>query len=150
MGNTLSGNDVVIINLRTLTDFADAKCTEILFPNELANVKTGKNGNAIFGQNWTGEQCEVNLRLLRGSGDDKFLNGLLILQKTAFASTVLMQGEYLKKLGDGVGNLTSDIYVLSNGIFMKNVEAQTDAEGTPEQSVAIYKMKFSWAPRSIT
>jgi hypothetical protein len=146
----LSGNDTVNINNRIFSDLADGNCVELTFPNDIANVKTGKNGNSIYGLNETGKQCEVKLRVIRGSSDDKFLNNLLAQQQQNFAQTVLMIGQFIKKLGDGAGNVTSDTYIMSGGIFTKIPEAKTNVEGEPEQSVAMYTLKFSNAPRVIT
>lgn len=147
---SLTGSDTVSINNRVFADFADGNCVELTFPNDIANVKTGKNGNSIYGLNESGKQCEVKLRLVRGSADDKFLNGLLAQQQINFAGMVLMIGQFIKKLGDGQGNVTSDTYVMSGGVFTKQVEAKTNVEGETEQSVAIWTMKFSNAPRAIT
>lgn len=147
---TLSGSDTVTINNRVLSGLADANCVELTFPTDIANVKTGKNGNAIYGLNETGKQCEVKLRIVRGSGDDRFLNNLLTQQQSNFAGTVLLTGQFIKKLGDGMGNITSDIYVMSGGVFNKQVEGKTNVEGEVEQSVAIYMIKFSNSPRALT
>jgi hypothetical protein len=147
---TLSGSDTVTINNQLITGFADGNCVELTFPTDIANVKTGKNGNAIYGLNESGKQCEVKMRLLRGCSDDRFLNNLLIQQQSNFSGTVLLIGEFTKRLGDGKGNVTSDIYILSGGIFQKQVEAKTNVEGEVEQSVSIYMLKFSNAPRAIT
>lgn len=146
----LSGSDTVMINNRVFADLADGNCVELAFPNDIANVKTGKNGNSIYGLNETGKQCEVKVRVIRGSADDKFLNGLLAQQQANFAGTVLMFGSFIKKLGDGQGNITSDTYIMSGGIFTKIPEAKTNVEGESEQSVSVYTMKFSNAPRVIT
>ena len=51
----LSGNDTVVLNNRTFADFADGNVAELTFPNDIANVKTGKNGNSIYGLNETGK-----------------------------------------------------------------------------------------------
>jgi hypothetical protein len=146
----LSGSDTVMINNRIFSDLADGNCVELTFPNDIANVKTGKNGNSIYGLNETGKQCEVKLRVVRGSSDDKFLNGLLAQQQANFASSVLLIGSFIKKLGDGQGNVTSDTYIMSGGIFTKIPEAKTNVDGESEQSVAMYTMKYSNAPRVIT
>ncbi len=146
----LSGADTVNINDRILTDLADGDCVKLTFPNEIANVKTGKNGNAIYGLNEMGKQCEVELRLIRGSADDKFMNSLLAQQQLNFAGTVLMIGQFIKKLGDGKGNTTSDTYIMSGGVFVNQVEGKMNVEGDTEQSISIYKMKFSNSPRVIT
>src|SRR6185437_7832097 len=143
---TLSGNDTVIINNRNFSDFAEGNVVELIFPNDIAQVKTGKNGNSIYGLNTTGQQCEVKMRLTRGSADDQFLNNLLVQQQNNFAGFPLMIGQFIKKLGDGAGNITSDTYILSGGIFQKQVEAQSNVEGEAGQSVSVYMMKFSNAP----
>lgn len=146
----LSGNDTVTINGRILTDLADGMVVELTYPNDIASVKTGKNGNTIYGLNETGKNAETKIRLIRGSADDKFMNGLLTQQQANFAGWPLMIGQFIKKLGDGQGNITSDIYVLSGGIFNKQVEGQSNVEGDVTQSVSIYMMKWSNSPRALT
>lgn len=146
----LSGSDTVSINNRIFSDFADGNCAELTFPNEIATVKTGKNGNSIYGLNETGRQAELKLRLIRGSSDDKFMNGLLAQQQQNFAGFPLMIGEFIKKLGDGKGAISNDTYIVSGGVFTKQVEAKMNVEGDSEQSVSIYTMKFSNAPRVIS
>lgn len=146
----LSGNDTAIINNRSLVDFADGNVIEMTFPSDIAQVKTGKNGNSIYGLNTTGLQCELKIRLIRGSADDIFMNNLLVQQNNNFAGFPLMIGQFIKKIGDGAGNITSDTYILSGGIFQKQVEATSNVEGDSAQSVAVYMLKFSNAPRAIT
>jgi hypothetical protein len=146
---SMSGDDTININGSLLTDLADANCVELTFPSEIAQVKTGKNGNSIYGLNEMGNQCEVKLRMIRGSTDDKFLNNLLAQQQNNFAGFVLMTGEFIKKVGDGEGNQASDTYILSGGVFTKIPEAKSNAEGDTEQSIVLYTMKFSQAPRAI-
>ena len=146
----LSGSDTVVINNQPLSDFADGNCVELTFPNPIANVKTGKNGNAIFGFNASGVQAECKLRLIKGGNDDKFLLNLLAQQNANFAGTVLLNGTFIKKLGDGAGNITSDTYILAGGIFEKIPEAKSNVEGETEQSVAMYSIKFASAVRVLT
>lgn len=147
---SMSGNDTINLNNRILTGLADDNVVELTFPNEIANVKTGKNGNSIYGLNETGKQCEVKIRVIRASSDDKFLNSLLTLQNANFAGFPLMIGEFIKKVGDGTGKITSDIYVMSGGVFTKFVEGKSNVAGDTEQSVSIYMIKFTNAPRAIT
>lgn len=147
---TLSGSDTVNLNERVLTDFADQNPVELTFPSDIAAVKTGKNGNSIYALNETGKQSEVKLRILRGSSDDKWLQGLLNSQQNNFAGFVLLTGQFIKKLGDGQGNITSDTYILSGGIFTKQVEGKMNVEGDTDQSVSLYTLKFSNSPRALT
>ena len=146
----LSGSDTIVINNRIYADLADGDCVKLTFPNDIANLKTGKNGNSIYGLNESGKQVDGELRLIRGSADDKFTNSLLAQQQSNFAGFVLLTGQFIKKLGDGLGNILSDTYILSGGIFLRQVDAKTNVEGETEQSIAIYRFRFSNAPRILT
>ena len=147
---SISGNDTSIIDKRVLNDLADGDAITISFEGEIASLKTGKNGNSIYSLNETGKQAIVKIRVLRGSEDDKILNNRLIQQQANFAGHILISGQFIKKIGDGKGNITSDTYIMSGGIFTKQVDAKSNVEGDTEQSVSIYTIKFSNAPRAIT
>ncbi len=146
----LTGSDTIIINNRSLVDLADGNCVELEFPNNIATVKTGKNGNSIFGLNETGKQGGSKMRIIRGSADDKFLLGLLSQQQENFAGFPLLIGEYIKKLGDGAGNITNDTYIAQGGIFVKLIPAKTNTDGETEQSVSMYEIHFAAVARVIT
>lgn len=146
----LSGNDTLVLNNRAFADFADGDAAMITFPNQIAEVKTGKNGNALFALNSSGRQAELKLRLIRGAADDKFLNGLMAAQDSNFEGTVLMIGQFVKKLGDGAGNVGQDTYIVSGGVFVKRIEVKMNVEGDTNQSVSEYNIKFSQAARVIT
>lgn len=145
----MSGSDTIILQERLLTDLADGDAVGLTFPDDIAVAKTGKNGNTIYSFSETGRRVEVIVRVIRGGQDDKFLNNLLIQMQSNFAGFVLMTGEFTKKIGDGQGKINSDKYILSGGIFTRNVEGKMNAEGDTEQSVAIYTMNFTNAPRAI-
>jgi hypothetical protein len=150
MSVALSGSDTINIQNRVFTDLADGNCVELTFESDIATVKTGKNGNSIYGLNETGKQCTAKIRVLRGSGDDKFMQNLLTQQQSNFAGTVLLIGQFIKKIGDGQGNITSDTYIMSGGVFIKQVEGKMNVEGETEQSIAIYTLRFTNAPRVLT
>lgn len=150
MSVALSGSDTINLNNRVFADLADGNCVELTFPNDIAQVRTGKNGNSIYGLNETGKQAEVKIRVLRGSADDKFLNNLMAQQQANFAGFPLMIGQFIKKIGDGLGNITSDTYIMSGGVFTKQIEGKMNVEGETEQSIAIYTIKFTNAPRVLT
>ena len=150
MSSSVSGQDTLVINNYLFVGLADQNFVDLTWPNDIMSVKTGKNGNSIFSFNETGKVCEMKLRVLRGSADDEFMNNLLSQQQANAAAFPLMQGQYVKNLGDGQGNLTSDTYILSGGVFIKQVEGKSSAEGEIEQSIAVYMMKFTAAPRVLT
>lgn len=146
----MSGSDTLMINNRIFSDLADGDCIDLTFPSDIAQVKTGKNGNSIYGLNETGKQCEVKIKLIRGSADDKFLNALMAQQQANFAGFTLMLGEFVKKIGDGQGNITNDTYIMSGGVFTKQLEGKDNVEGNTDQSTVMYTLKFSNAPRVLT
>lgn len=146
---SLTGQDTILINNRVLTDLADGDVANLTFPNDLMSVKIGKNGNSLYAFNETGEEVDVELRVIRGSDDDKFLLGILNTMKRDPASFVLINGEFVKRVGDGQGNVTRDLYTMSGGIMFKNIDAKDNTEGDTDQSVAMFTMKFTNAPRSL-
>ena len=146
---TLTGKDVIKINGRMFNDMIDGDCVVLTYPNDLAVVKTGKDGNSIISFKNDGRQAELSLRVLLGSSDDKFLNNLLALFENDPAAFSMLSGEFSKQVGDGAGNIKSVTYILSAGVFKKKVEGKENADGDTEQAVAVYSMVFTNAPRSI-
>jgi hypothetical protein len=147
--SALSGQDTIVLNGRVLVDLADGNVCELTFPNDIAAVKTGKNGNSLYALNESGKQADVKLRIVRGSDDDKYLLNLLNNQQNNFVGTVLLTGQFVKKIGDGAGNITNDIYNVSGGIFKKQVPGTQNVEGDTSQAVADYEMVFSNGPRAL-
>lgn len=146
---TLTGDDTIKLNGRVLADLADGEVGKLTYPNDLAAVKTGKNGNSLYAFNNTGKQGDLELRITRGSADDKFLLNIINQMKNNFAGFVLMTGEFTKNVGDGNGNITSDTYLMSGGVPIREIDTSSNAEGNTDQSMALYRFKFANAPRSI-
>lgn len=145
----LTGKDTITINGRNFNDFADGVVAEITFPNDLVQIKTGKGGNTLYGLNNTGRQSELKLRVILASPDDIFLNNLLLTMKSNFAAFALMTGVFVKNVGDGLGNIKTATYVMSGGIFKREVNAMENSDGDPSQSVSEWTLMFSNAPRGI-
>ena len=150
MSNVSTGNDSVTLKNRIFSDFADGDYAKLTFDNDSATAKTGKNGNTIFASNEMGNQGKFELRLLKGSSDDKFLNAEYANQKSNFAGFVLFFGEYIKRMGNGAGNVQNDTYILSAGVITRGVDAKSNAEGDTEQGVSVWKFTFAVVPRSIS
>jgi hypothetical protein len=147
--NSLTGADTVQINDRVFADFGDGDIVTITYPNELVTVKTGKNGNSIYAFNETGKQVDVEIRVLRASPDDKFLNSIKLGMERDFAAFSLLTGEFVKRVGDGDGNVNREIYTLSGGVFSQSVDTKSNVEGDTDQSISLYRLKFTNAPKSI-
>jgi hypothetical protein len=146
----LVGQDTIKINERILADFGHGEIGKISFSADLVTVKTGKNGNTIYASNTSGEQATLVIKILRGSADDKQLNTWMVSQKSDLPKWVLMNAELVKNLGDGEGAAISDTYVLTGGVFTKNLETTSNVEGDVEQGIVTYTMQFATAPRSIS
>lgn len=144
----LTGNDTITIAGRVLRNFGDGDVGKLGFPNDLVGVKTGKNGNSMFNLMSSGQQSEVDLRVLRGSPDDAFLNTLLNQMRSDLPAFILLDGTFVKRIGDGKGNLTYDTYVMAGGVFTKIPEAAENTEGQTDPALAIYKLKFANNKRS--
>lgn len=147
--NTITAADTFTIYGRVLNDFADGDVSTITFPNKKYDMKTGKNRNSIFTRNAAGENADATLRLIRGSSDDQFMLQQLSSQDSDFPSTVLATGEFVKRLGDGQGNVVRDVYTLSGGIITTIPDTKENVEGDKEQAVSVYKMMFALAVPSI-
>jgi hypothetical protein len=145
-----SGNDSLTISNYIFQGLADGNVIELTFPNDIAAIKVGKNGNAMMALNESGQVADAVIRVIRGSADDQYLLGLQTSQNNNFAGFVLMQGTFVKSMGDGAGNILSDTYVLAGGVFSKLTEAKSNVEGDTEQNVAIYHLKFAQAIRIIS
>ena len=145
----LVGNDTFILNARVLADFGHGEVGKITFSTDIATVKTGKTKNAVFASNASGDQATLEVRVLRGSDDDKFLNTQVTTYKSNPVGYTLMTGTITKKLGDGAGNIINDTFVLSGGVPSKNVEVTSNVEGDVEQAITIYTFQFASAARVI-
>lgn len=146
---SLTGADSITIDNHNVGDLADGDAVVVRYPDELAKVKASKNGNTIYAFNNTGLQVEVEVRVLLGSSDDKYLNSRLQEQKGDFSSFILVAASFSKRVGDGQGNIATVVYQCSGGVFKKQPEAKTSAEGDTEQSVAIYSLVFGNGGRSV-
>ena len=146
---SLTGNDTLLLAGRVITDVADKSWAELTYPNNLVEVKVGKNGNSIYALNASGLIAELVVRLIRGSSDDTFLNGLLVSQKADLSTFILLKGQLVKRVGDGFGNVTQDVYYVDGGVFQTQVIVSSNAEGDSEQSVSIYRLRFTNADRAV-
>ncbi len=96
-----------------------------------------------------GRQCDFKARIIRGSDDDKFLNELMQEMIADPAAFVLLDGQMVKRTGDGQGNVTFDTYILTGGVFTRQVPAKSNVEGDTEQAVVVYEFKFTNTGRAI-
>lgn len=145
----ITSNDTLTLNGNVFNDFAYGDTCSIGIPNRLINKKTGKNGNTVMAQNASGFNGNANLRVMRGSSDDQFLMGFVPTINGDFPSTTLLSGTFVKRLGDGQGNITSDTYTVSGGVIAKIPDGKENVEGDTDQGTVMYEIEFANAARSI-
>lgn len=145
MGLTvITGNDVLTLDDRIIQDLADQSVIDLSFPNKVAALKVGKNRNAIFAENATGYSCDLKIRLIRRSKDDGYLLGRYNAQTGGnYSGFVLLQGSFVKQVGDGAGNISYDTYTLQGGIFVSGQPALSNPEGNTDQAVTVYEVMFA-------
>ncbi|NDK07870.1 hypothetical protein EOM39_01330 [Candidatus Gracilibacteria bacterium] len=146
----LTGDDTLKINGDIIEDLADGESVVISFPNELFTMEKGKNGNAIYAKNESGSITDMTARVLLGSNNDKTLNSLLLSQKQDFIGSSFIDVEFIKRLGDGAGNVSSVNYFLEGGMFKKEVDTKSSASGDVEQAVAVYTLQFARVKRILS
>ena len=82
-----TGQDIIKFNDRILKDFANGDVAIITYPNELHGMTNGKDGNSMAAHNEQGNIAELQLRVIKGSPDDKYFNSLIIAWKTLAETT---------------------------------------------------------------
>ena len=155
MSVALTGKDTIAIGSRgfeprVFADLADGDTGVLDFPNNLVEAKTGKNGNTLYAFNSTGVVCTMTVRVMRGSADDKYLNGEMNRYKLDPAGFTLIDGEIVKRVGDGEGNVTNDVYSLDGGIVQKMPNVKENVEGDLEQAVTVWQVIFANSDRGIS
>lgn len=139
---SVTGSDVAQINTQVLSTLADGNAWELAFDQDLAAVKIGKNGNTIYAKNEQGRGCTATVRILTGGVDDKYLNALMQEWISDPSSFQLLTGMFVKLVGDGNGNIESNVYQCSGGVILKQPATKTATEGDTDQSVKTYMIRF--------
>lgn len=145
----ITGKDTLVLNGHVFHDLADQDCGKIVYDEDVSKLKVGKDGNAVIGLNQQGRSGTLTIRVVLGSADDKYLNGLLAAYLTDSAGYVLDLGSLFKNVGDGQGNRNSVVYQMAGGVPKRNPEATINTEGDPAQSVAEWTWLISQISRAI-
>lgn len=140
--SAVAGKDVLIINGQVFTGYADADAIKFEPQGTIAQMKVSKDGNSIYAMQYSGIVGKLTVRLVRACFDDQTLNGLLQQWIADPAGFVLMSGSYVKRVGDGKGNTTSEVYQLAGGVFEAIPMAASNMDGNTEQSVTVYTLLF--------
>lgn len=146
---SLTGKDIIKIGNRALFDLADGDVATVTFAKNIAELKTGKDGNSIYALNESGRQADMTVRVIRASNDDVYLNGLMRAQIIDFPTAIVITAQVTKRVGNGSGQPKLDTYILEGGVFQKQPDMVTNTDGNTDQAVTVYAIKFANAQRAI-
>lgn len=147
--DVFTGQDLIEVDGKVINDFANGKCCEVRYPNDIANIETGKDRNSIITLVANGERANMTLRLMIGNNTDQYLSLKLSQFVNGPASYVGITAKLVKMIGDGTGQTKKLTWNLENGVITKNVEGETDTTGDVEQGVAVYNISFTRGTRTI-
>lgn len=145
---SLTGTDTLQIFGRTITAFGTGDYFTFTFDEELFKVEIGKDGNAVYAFNAPGLKSKGILKVLRGSRDDTYLNGLLSLMIADPAGFLLGTCVAVKRIGSGNGNIVNDVYIFGGAVFSKFPGVKGNQQGDTEQAMAVYEVMFTSATRA--
>lgn len=163
MANQLrvTGNDIIQIGyqskadnaLTTIESFADGDYARVTFPNDIMNFTIGKNRNMLAAYNALGNLAELELRLLRGSTEDKFLNENFPRFSTDAPDFNFLKVIIQKDLGvvdkSGEKQKIEEKYTLNNGIISKAPEIISNVSGSTDQGVVVWQIRFAEFKREV-
>lgn len=145
----ITSDDTLTLAGNVFNDFADGDNFALVFGSDTVNAATGKNDNTIFARDAKGDNATATLRLMRGSSDDQFLQTLQAAADQDFVAQTLLSGEFVKRLGDGQGNVARDVYTFSGGMIKRRVDAKENVNGNTDQAIVVFTVFFAQAVRSI-
>ena len=154
----VTGNDIIQIGtslegVKTITAFADGDYARLSFPNDIMNFTIGKNRNMIAAYNAMGSLAELELRLLRGCEEDKFLNDLFPSFDSDALKFSFIYAKIEKKLtADKKGEAVeiSETYTLKNGVISKAPEFISNVSGSTDQGVVVWQIRFAEFQREVS
>lgn len=135
---------------RVIADFADASIVEVDFQSELINTTTGKNGNGIAVLDERGRNGAISFRIVKGSADDNYINGLFNAMKNNFVATKFLTISFSRSLIDGSGAVLTETYVFEGALFSQMPKAMANVHGDTEQAIAVWSAKAINSNRTIS
>lgn len=146
---TITGDDTFIVYDQVITDLANDDVSTVTFGANIFESKVGKNGNTIHAFNEQGNTADVIIRVIKGSTDDRFLQGKIDGFIKDKVGSALAFGSFVKRLGDGSGNIVSESATLLGGVIKKQPGTKGNTSGDTEQAVSVYEFFFPSVKRGI-
>ena len=147
-GFALTGNDTSIIFGRNLTFFGKGDVVKVDYASDFVKVEQGKNGNTIYALDNSGLLAKLTVKVLRGSPDDVFLSGIVAAAQADLPSFELGAGTFVKRIGQGNGQIVYDTYQLGGICPTKLQPASENTDGDAEQAQTMYEFTAAASPRA--
>ena len=145
----LTGKDTIAIDGIPMVNFGPGDVFTGEFPNDVAAVEIGKNGNIVAALNAQGQKFEVVVKPLRGSPEDIYLTQREAEWLHDPAAFVTYTGNFVKRIGDGSGGIASDNYIAAFGVPKKLPAIKENVSGDVSQAIAEHFITFGQAIRAI-
>jgi hypothetical protein len=143
--DTYSGNDIIEIDDRLITDFADGDVAQLTYPNQKISKFSGDEGNTITVENASGRQAQLQLRILQNSRDYQYLKLRVSQQDADLVSMAKLTAKFTKITGDDAGKVSKDVVNCYGGNFLNGIQFTKGKNGNVEVAVAIFTILFSRA-----
>ena len=143
-----TGSDILEFNGSLITNVANGDVVTITYPNELMGMVTGKNGNSVAVHNEMGREADAVIRVIKGSPDDKRLNGYVTAWKNRLDTFEPLSATFTKVITVD-GGITNEVTTLRFGVPVKPVETRENVEGDVEQAIAVYSFRFADSDRAL-
>ncbi|MBO7733122.1 MAG: hypothetical protein J6S67_11230 [Methanobrevibacter sp.] len=143
-----TGKDIIKFNDRIGSDFANGDCAIITFPNELHGMANGKDGNSLAAHNEQGNIAELEMRVIKGSGFDKYLNSFVLAWKNHSDEFAPATAELTKMITTEAGKVSETTSL--GFIFPSNqVETRVNTDGDTDQMVSVYRFRAGTSNRAL-
>jgi len=129
------------LNGRRFTDFIEGDKIAIDFPNDATKKTRGQDGNYSMKKTANADEMNMTISLLKASGDDSFLNGLLN-QELAIELEGSLQTPFKRDGSDGI----EDYSLVGGGITTRTPSSLNTVDG---DDTFDYVINFATARRSV-
>lgn len=133
----------VIMGGDIIKDFGSGDVIKLTVPNEFVELETGKGGNTFYVWKEKGSNIDCEMRVLVGSTDDIRINSRITNMTENFVGTVLMDGIITRPYSNGDGVIKYQQFFCKGGSYVKGAEFVDNTDGSAEQAINVYKIRFA-------
>lgn len=138
---SLCGKDGIVFDNQAISGLADGDAAVLTMGGDITARAVGFNKNMVIAPDLNGYVATLELRVLKGCDDDKRLYNKFKTYEQDPPAYVLSTASLSKRLGDGSGNITNDVYNLTALHFTQAPTTATiNVNGSTDQVVTVYTL----------